>query len=160
MTDSQNSNGSAVPAPLAVSGPTESPWLGILQRCLLFAAPAIVLIVVAAWIFAGGFAALSALFSGGLVLVFFGISLLIGHRMGSKGASAMFGAFAVGYVVKFVGFAGVLIVLGSPDWLDRTWFFISALAAVLIWLTVEMVTFSRLRLQIFNDPAPDGDSRG
>lgn len=158
MTDSQNANGSV--APLAVSGPSESPWLKILQRCLLFTAPVVVLIVLAGWIFKGPFAALSAVFGGALVLVFFTISLLIGHLVGRKNPTAMFGAFFIGYIVKFFGIAGALIALGSPDWFERIWFLIAAVAAVLIWLAAEMLVFSRLRLQIFNDPVQNGESSG
>lgn len=156
MTESQNMNGSAAPAPFAVSGPSESPWLTILQRCLMLTAPLLVLIAIAGWIFQGGFAALSVAFGGVLVLVFFGISLLIGHLVGRKNPTAMFGAFIIGYVVKFFGIATVLIGLGSPAWFERVWFLIAALAAILVWLTVEILVFSRLRLQIFNDPAQNG----
>ncbi|ABY23176.1 membrane protein, putative [Renibacterium salmoninarum ATCC 33209] len=155
MTDSQSSK-AVSSAPLAVSGPTESPWMRILLRCLSFTVPAVLIIAVIGWIVNGDYGALSALLSGFVVIVFFGISLLIGHFMGRKNPSGVFGVFAVGYVVKFVGFASVFIALGSPDWMVKLWFFISALAAVLIWLSVEILVFSRLRLQIFNDPTPNG----
>lgn len=158
MTDSLNTNGSASSAPLVVSGPSGSPWLKILFRCLLFTAPVVALIAILGWIVKSAESGLSALFGGALVLVFFGISLLIAHLVGRKNPTAMFGAFIIGYIVKFFGIAGVLFSLGTPDWFERVWFLIAALASVLIWLTVEIVVFSQSRLQIFNDPVQEGDA--
>ncbi|NYE94807.1 ATP synthase protein I [Psychromicrobium silvestre] len=149
-----DSHPAAAPQPALVeaSGATESPWLRILLRCLFFTVPAIVLIAIIS-VFSAGFSGVfSALFGGGLVVLFFAISLLIGHFVGRKNPTAALSAFAVAYVIKFVGFAALLLIIGSPSWLDGLWFFVAALASVLVWQTVEIVVFARTRQQVFNDP--------
>ncbi|WP_394938674.1 hypothetical protein [Psychromicrobium sp. YIM B11713] len=140
-----------MPALVESSGPTESPWLRILIQCLIWTGSAVVLIAVISLFPAGESGLLSAIFGGGIVVVFFSISLLIGHFIGRKNPTGALSAFAVGYVVKFVGFAALFIILGAPDWLNRLWFFVAALASVVIWQAVEVVVFSRTRQQIFSD---------
>lgn len=154
MTDSHTAGGASTPQRIEPSGPTESPWLRILIHCLIWTLAAIVLIAITSLFTAGGSGLLSAFFGGGIVVVFFAISLLIGHYVGRKNPTGALSAFAVAYVVKFVGFAVLFIMIGAPEWLDRLWFFVAALAAVLIWQAVEVIVFSRTRQQIFSDPAP------
>ncbi|AJT42958.1 hypothetical protein [Psychromicrobium lacuslunae] len=156
MTDSHTAGGASTPSRIEPSGPTASPWLRILIRCLIWTVSAVVLVAVISLFFAGGSGLLSAFFGGGMVIIFFTISLLIGHFVGRKNPTGALGAFAVAYVVKFVGFAALLITIGAPEWLDRLWFFVAALASVLIWQAVEVIVFSRTRQQIFNEPNAPG----
>lgn len=144
---------------VGVAGPTASLWLRLLALSSAAAAAALVATAVPAWIFNGGFGALSSSFGGALVMVFFAISLLVGHFVGRNNPSGAIGLFVATYFVKVVGFAVVLFVLGAPDWLNARWFLIGAVVTVVAWQAAEIIGFSRARLQIFNDPeSPEGGS--
>jgi ATP synthase protein I len=145
--------GSAVP----VSGPTATPWLKILKTSSLGAAAATLLVVVLAFIVAGDAGALSAVLGSALVVLFFAISLLIGHVVGRRNPSGAIGAFIATYVLKVVGFGAALFIVGTPDWLETTWFFIAAVVSVVVWQIAEVFAFSRVRYQIYDDPE-DGES--
>lgn len=137
---------------IPLSGPTASPWLKILAACLRWSAPVLAVTALAALVAAGPPASLSVLFGGVVVVLFFGISLVVGHLMGEKNPSGAIGAFIGMYVVKVAGFGGVMLALGAPAWLDRIWFFAAAVGTVVTWQAAEVFAFSRLRLQLFNDP--------
>jgi ATP synthase protein I len=134
--------------------PTASPWLRMLLSCLTVTGILVVLLAAAAAVFAGWSGALSALFGAAVVVAFFSLSLLVGHFVGRRNPSGAIGAFMFTYLVKVVGFAALLIFLGAPAWLDRTWFFVTAVAGVLVWQATEVIVFSRTRHQLFSDPEP------
>jgi ATP synthase protein I len=133
------------------SGPTESIWLRILTRCIAATAAALALAAVVALIVTGKGAVLSVLLAWLVVAGFFGISLLIGHLVGRDNPSGALGVFALAYAVKVIGFAAVLFLLGAPDWLERNWFFGSAVGTVVLWQAVEMYVFARARHQLYAD---------
>jgi ATP synthase protein I len=133
------------------SGPTNSLWLRILLRCLLVTVSALLVAVLVAFMLRGGSAAASAAFGYAVVALFFGVSLLIGHFVGRSNPSGALGIFVVTYAIKVVGFAAVLFFIGAPPWLDRAWFFGSAVGAVILWQVVEVAVFARARHQLYND---------
>ncbi|MHA7262662.1 hypothetical protein ACX80W_05585 [Arthrobacter sp. TMN-37] len=151
MSTSDAPGVSGSPVPPGVSGPTAAPWLYILKRCLLVTGGAALLLSAAAGLLEGGGGALSAAFGYAVVAVFFGISLLIGHFAGRTNPSGALGLFAVTYAIKVVGFAAVLFLLGTPPWLERTWFFSAAVGTVILWQVVEVFVFSKARHQLYND---------
>ncbi|MBG6181290.1 hypothetical protein [Arthrobacter sp. CAN_A1] len=134
--------------------PSGSLWLGILKKCALVTASTIAVTAAVAAFVSGPGAALSALFGFAVVVAFFGISLAIGHLAGRNNPSGAIGLFAVTYAIKVVGFAAILFVLGTPGWLDRNWFFASAVGTVILWQIVEVYVFSKSRHQLYNDPMP------
>ncbi|WP_372699490.1 hypothetical protein [Arthrobacter sp. JSM 101049] len=144
------------------SGATPSPWLSILRQCVLVTGIAVVVIAVVALVASGPAAAGSALGAGAVVIAFFGISLGIGHVVGRRNPSAAFGGFMIGYIVKVVVLGVLAFGLGTPAWLDGTWLLIGVVATVVIWQVVELRAFSRLRLQLYNDPIapPPADQGG
>ncbi|MFT4468453.1 hypothetical protein ACMX2H_00960 [Arthrobacter sulfonylureivorans] len=145
---------------IGASGPTRSPWLKILRASLTASGTAAALIIVAAAILAGPAGAVSALLGAVLVMLFFAISLLVGHFVGRTNPSGAIGAFIATYIIKVVGFGAALFLIGTPDWLERTWFFIAAVAAVVVWQAAEVFAFSRTRHQLYADPEPeDGQQR-
>jgi len=146
-------NGADHPTLLVASGPSASPWLGILGRSAAAGAVIAVVLAVAAGLTTSPAASLSVLCGAALVVAFFGISLLIGHFAGRTNPSGALGLFAVTYAIKVVGFAAVLFFFGTPGWLDRTWFFTGALATVIAWQVAEVVAFSRLRTPLYVDDA-------
>jgi ATP synthase protein I len=143
--------------PVGVSGPTKSLWLRLLKISSLVAGAALLLAGIAAYFAAGVESALSALLGGGLVALFFAISLVIGHFAGRTNPSGAIGLFVATYFIKVVGFAIVLFALGRPDWLEGGFFVIGAVVTVVTWQAAEIYGFSTARLQIFNDPAPSKD---
>ncbi|MDQ4047189.1 MAG: hypothetical protein M3127_07490 [Actinomycetota bacterium] len=139
---------------VGASGPRQSLWLGLLGLSSAAAAAALLLTGVLALVLNGWAGALSTAFGGLLVMVFFAISLLIGHFVGRSNPSGAIGLFVATYVVKVVGFAVVLFVLGEPDWLHERWFLIGAVVSVVFWQAAEIYGFGKARLQIYNDPEP------
>jgi ATP synthase protein I len=137
---------------VGASGPTPSLWLNLLKRSSVAAAAGLALCAVAAGILAGPDGALSSTLGGLLVMLFFGISLLVGHFVGRSNPSGAIGMFVATYFVKVVGFAVVLFVVGAPQWLQGRWFVAGAVTAVVLWQAAEIYGFSKARLQIYNDP--------
>ncbi len=138
--------------PVGVSGPTRSLWLRLLLLSSLAAAAGLVLCSVVAVFLDGANGALSAVLGGLLVMLFFGISLLVGHFVGRSNPSGAIGAFVATYFIKVVGFAVVLFLIGAPEWLRGRWFLTGAVTAVVLWQAAEIYGFSKARLQIYNDP--------
>lgn len=147
-------NGADQSTLLAVSEATASPWLGILARSTAAGGAVALVLALAASVATSLSAGLSVLSGAALVMTFFGISLLIGHFVGRTNPSGALGLFAVTYVIKVVGFAAILFFLGTPGWLDRTWFFTGALATVIAWQVAEVLAFSRVRTPLYGDDAP------
>jgi ATP synthase protein I len=144
--------------PVGVSGPTRSLWLRLLLVSSVAGAGALVLTGIAAVILDGAAGLLSSTFGGLLVMLFFAISLLVGHFMGRSNPSGAIGMFVATYFIKVVGFAVVLFVIGAPAWLLSRWFVIGAVATVVLWQAAEIYAFSKARLQIYNDPEPEEPS--
>lgn len=136
---------------VSASGPTGSLWLRILLRCAALTGSALVLAAGTALVLHGGSAAASAVFGYVVVVLFFSVSLLVGHYVGRSNPSGALGIFIITYAIKVVGFAAVLFFIGAPDWLDRGWFFGSAVGAVVLWQIVEVVVFARARHQLYHD---------
>ena len=152
MTSNADSGPPSGNGSVGVSGPTRSLWLRLLLLSSAAGAGAIVLVGVAAMLLAGANGVLSSTLGGLLVMLFFAISLLVGHFMGRNNPSGAIGLFVATYFVKVVGFAVVLFVVGAPAWLHGRWFVIGAVATVVLWQVAEVYGFSKARLQIYNDP--------
>lgn len=140
--------------PVGVSGPTTSLWLRLLLISSAAGAGAIILTGIPAAVLDGAAGILSSTFGGLLVMLFFAISLLVGHFMGRNNPSGAIGMFVATYFVKVVGFAVVLFVIGAPAWLHGRWFLIGAVATVVFWQAAEIHGFGKARLQIYNNPEP------
>ena len=147
---------SAARGHLTVSGPTESPSWNILKKCLAVDGLAVIVMVVAAFIFTDTDGVLSVLFGSALVIAFFGLSLLVGHLVSKKMPDAVMGIFVITYFVKVIGFAAVLFAMGTPGWLNKPWFAGAAVACVLVWQATEVVIFSKQRFLFFNDVPGSG----
>lgn len=158
MTSNADSGRTSGNGSVGVSGPTSSLWLRLLKLSALSAAAGLVVAAVPAVLLNGATGAFSSTLGGFLVMVFFGISLLVGHFVGRRNPSGAIGLFVATYFVKVVGFAVVLFVIGRPDWLHARWFLIGAVTAVVLWQAAELYGFSKARLQIFNDPTPEQGS--
>lgn len=145
--------------PVGVSGPTKSLWLRLLVISSVAGTAGLVLAAIPAALLNGAQGVLSSAFGGLLVMLFFGISLLVGHFVGRNNPSGAIGVFVATYFIKVVGFAVVLFAIGAPAWLHARWFLIGAVVAVVFWQAAEIYGFSKARLQIFNDPEPSKDGK-
>jgi ATP synthase protein I len=152
MTSNAESGPESGSGNVGASSPAPSLWLNLLKRSSVAAAAGLALCAVPATILNGGSGALSSTLGGLLVMLFFGISLLVGHFMGRNNPSGAIGMFVATYFVKVVGFAAVLFVIGAPQWLHGRWFVVGAVTAVVLWQAAELYGFSKARLQIYNDP--------
>ncbi|MCU1517310.1 MAG: synthase [Pseudarthrobacter sp.] len=152
MTSNADSGPASGNGPVGVSGPTRSLWLRLLAYSSVAGFAAIVLAGIPAGLLEGTAGILSTAFGGLLVMLFFAISLLVGHFMGRNNPSGAIGLFVATYFVKVVGFAVVLFLIGAPEWLNGRWFLIGAVATVVLWQAAELYGFSKARLQIYNDP--------
>jgi ATP synthase protein I len=148
-----SANNSAERGPITASGPTASPSWNILKKCLLVAGSAVIVMVVPAFIFTDVQGVLSVLSGSFLVIVFFGLSLLVGHVVGKKMPSAVMGVFVITYFVKVIGFAAVLYAVGTPGWLNKPWFAGAAVATLLLWQATEVVSFTKQRFLFFDESA-------
>jgi ATP synthase protein I len=152
MTTNADSAPPSGNGPDGYSGPTRTQWRRLQAQRSAAAAAGLVLCSVIAALMVGVNGALSAASGGLLVMLFFGISLLVGHFVGRSNPSGAIGMFVATYFIKVVGFAIVLFLIGAPEWLDGRWFLIGAVAAVVLWQAAEIYGFSKARLQIYNDP--------
>jgi ATP synthase protein I len=152
MTSNADSGPASGNGNVGASGPTPSLWLHLLKRSFTAAAAGLALCAITAGILDGGSGALSSTAGGLLVMLFFGISLLVGHFVGRNNPSGAIGMFVAAYFVKVVGFAAVLFFIGAPQWLNGRWFVAGAVTAVVLWQAAELYGFSKARLQIYNDP--------
>ena len=161
MSRSKGRGSAAAGSGFAASGPTPAPWLDILKRALLAAGAFLAVLAAAAAVVSSWPGALSALFGGVLIILFLGISLLVGHLVGRSNPSGAMGMFVVTYAIKVVGFAVVLFLIGMPDWLQRAWFLTAAAGTVVVWQAAEIHAFSKVRFLLYADPDQpgDGDSR-
>ena len=157
MTSNAEPGPSSGNGPVGVSGPTKSLWLRLLILSSGAGLAGLVLAGIPAAILDGAGGVLSSTFGGLLVMAFFAISLLVGHFVGRNNPSGAIGVFVVTYFVKVVGFAVVLFVIGTPDWLHDRWFLIGAVACVVFWQAAEIYGFSKARFRIYNDPEPVKD---
>jgi ATP synthase protein I len=157
MTSNAEPGPSSGNGPVGVSGPTNSLWLRLLILSSGAGLAGLVLAGIPAAILNGAGGVLSSTFGGLLVMAFFAISLLVGHFVGRNNPSGAIGVFVVTYFVKVVGFAVVLFVVGTPEWLHDRWFLIGAVACVVFWQAAEIYGFSKARFRIYNDPEPVKD---
>ncbi|MCA4132181.1 hypothetical protein [Arthrobacter sp. M4] len=157
MTSNAGAGQQSDPRRVGVSSATRSLWLRLLFLSTAAAALGLAALSLAAAIVNGPEGLWSAAGGGALVIVFFAISLLIGHFVGRNNPSGAIGIMVATYFVKVVGFAVVLFAIGRPEWLNGRWFVAGAVTAVVIWQTAELLGFRKARLQIYNDPSSTED---
>lgn len=90
-------------------------------------------------------AAVSALVAAAVVLATSAVTGLLGVRTAAARAEAVFAAAMASFAGKVVVFAVALGIVGHVTAARRIPFAVSAIAAVLVWLTVEVAFVARLR---------------
>lgn len=152
----------AQPNPATKSGPAVSaaddPYLAMLRGAFWPTLAAGVICVATAWFLVGGPGLAGAVIAMVTVILFFGASLVI---MSKTAKIAPINVMAVGvltYVTK-VGLLGLLfLLLKDAAWMDGQAFALTALICAAVWMPAEIWAFGKARLQVFDDPAADGDT--
>jgi len=104
-------------------------------------------------------AALSALVAGAVVVGSSAVTGLLGVRTAAARAEAVFAAAMASFAVKVLVFGAALGVAGHIDAARPTAFALTAIAAVLVWLGVEVHAVSRMRSTgavVFGPPPAGG----
>ncbi len=96
-----------------------------------------------------------ALIGVAIVTAFFGISVLVVGRAAKISPQVMMAAAMISYVVKIIGFAIVVILLGKSTAFDGRMLGFTAIICILAWTAAEVVTAIKLRL-----PYVDTDGSG
>lgn len=96
-----------------------------------------------------------ALIGVAIVTAFFGISVLVVGRAAKISPQVMMAAAMISYVVKIIGFAIVVILLGKSTAFNGRMLGFTAIICILAWTAAEVVTAIKLRL-----PYVDTDGSG
>ena len=91
-----------------------------------------------------------------IVTAFFGISVLVVGRAARVSPHVMMAAAMITYVVKIIGFAIVVILLGKSTAFDGRMLGFTAIICILAWTAAEVVTAIKLRLPYVD---PDGSGK-
>ena len=102
----------------------------------------------------GGKGLFGALVGVAIVTAFFWISVLVVGRAARVSPHVMKAAAMISYVVKIIGFAVVMILLGKSTAFNGRMLGFTALVCILAWGAAEVVTAIRLKV-LYVDP--DGD---
>ena len=99
-----------------------------------------------------------ALIGVAIVTAFFGISVLVVGRAARISPQVMMAAAMISYVVKIIGFAIVVILLGKSTAFNGRMLGFTAIICILAWTAAEVVTAIKLRLP-YVDVDPDGSGK-
>jgi ATP synthase protein I len=91
-----------------------------------------------------------------IVTAFFGISVLVVSRAARISPHVMMAAAMISYVVKIIGFAIAVILLGKSTAFNGRALGFTALICILAWAVAEVVTTIKLKV-LYVDP--DGDQK-
>jgi ATP synthase protein I len=97
-----------------------------------------------------------ALVGLGIVTAFFGISVLVVGRAAKVSPHVMMAAAMITYVVKIIGFAIVVILLGKSTAFSGRALGFTAIVCILAWGAAQAVTAVRLKVPYVE---PDGNSK-
>lgn len=150
--------GSKANGALVASSAPRSPWMGILKTCTAYTTSVGAAVSLVSWPILGPQIAGSIGFAAGLVIAFFGISLLIAEVAGRYRSNWSLPAFLFTYVLKVFGMGFLVLFSGLPDWVHRPAFMWAAIGSLVLWQFGEIRAFSKARLPIFEDegPSPSG----
>jgi ATP synthase protein I len=94
----------------------------------------------------GAKGAIGALIGVGVVIVFFGISVLVVGRAARVNPQVMMIAALGSYIVKFVGLAVLMIALGHSTAFSGRLLGLTAIVCILTWSAAQVVTAMKLKV--------------
>ncbi|NBO08167.1 MAG: hypothetical protein EBV30_02220 [Actinobacteria bacterium] len=88
----------------------------------------------------------AALLAGGVVVLFFGISLILGRLTRRSSPSGTMALAMASYFAKLILLGALLLSMRSLAGIDHAFFGVTAVTAVLLWLAGEITAFLRMRI--------------
>jgi ATP synthase protein I len=124
----------------------------ILRRSALLTAPVALLMIVLGGVLGGSKGLLGALIGVGLVIVFFGISVLVVGRASKVSPQAMMAAAVGTFVVKILVLIILLSALQDSTAFNGKWFGLTVIVCVIAYSAAQMVSAMRLKMLYVDEP--------
>jgi ATP synthase protein I len=126
----------------------------ILRRSALLTAPVALLMIVLGAILGGTKGLLGAVIGVGLVIVFFGISVLVVGRASKVSPQAMMAAAVGTFVVKILVLIILLSTFQNSTAFSGKWFGLTVIVCVIAYSAAHMVSAMRLKM-LYVEPDRD-----
>jgi len=126
----------------------------ILRRSVLLTAPVALLMIVLGAILGGTKGLLGAVIGVGLVIVFFGISVLVVGRASKVSPQAMMAAAVGTFLVKILVLIILLSVIQNSTAFNGRWFGLTVIVCVIAYSAAQMVSSIRLKM-LYVEPDRD-----
>ena len=126
----------------------------ILRRSALLTAPVALLMIVLGAILDGTKGLLGAVIGVGLVIVFFGISVLVVGRASKVSPQAMMAAAVGTFLVKILVLIILLSTFQNSTAFNSKWFGLTVIVCVVAYSAAQMVSAMRLKMLYVE---PDGE---
>jgi ATP synthase protein I len=126
----------------------------ILRRSALLTAPVALLMIVLGAILGGTKGLLGAVIGVGLVIVFFGISVLVVGRASKASPQAMMAAAVGTFVVKILVLIILLGTFQNSTAFNSKWFGLTVIVCVIAYSAAQMVSAMRLKM-LYVEPDRD-----
>lgn len=138
--------------PPASDLPDEDAFAQMLRAAALPAVAAGVACAVVAGIVAGASGVVAAVLALGLVVLFFGSSLLVLRRTARRSPQLVLVVALGTYTLKVVLLAVAFVLLAQWDWLSGPALGLSVIAITVVWLFFELRGFLRRRQPVWDAP--------
>jgi ATP synthase protein I len=126
----------------------------ILRRSALLTAPVALLMIVLGAILGGTKGLLGAVIGVGLVIVFFGISVLVVGRASKLSPQAMMAAAVGTFLVKILVLIILLGTFQNSTAFNSKWFGLTVIVCVIAYSAAQMVSAMRLKM-LYVEPDRD-----
>ena len=126
----------------------------ILRRSALLTAPVALLMIVLGAILGGTKGLLGAVIGVGLVIVFFGISVLVVGRASKLSPQAMMAAAVGTFLVKILVLIILLGTFQNSTAFNSKWFGLTVIVCVVAYSAAQMVSAMRLKM-LYVEPDKD-----
>jgi len=126
----------------------------ILRRSALLTAPVALLMIVLGAILGGTKGLLGAVIGVGLVIVFFGISVLVVGRASKVSPQAMMAAAVGTFLVKILVLIILLSTFQNSTAFNSKWFGLTVIVCVIAYSAAQMVSAMRLKM-LYVEPDRD-----
>ena len=126
----------------------------ILRRSALLTAPVALLMIVLGAILGGTKGLLGAVIGVGLVIVFFGISVLVVGRASKVSPQAMMAAAVGTFLVKILVLIILLGTFQNSTAFNSKWFGLTVIVCVIAYSAAQMVSAMRLKM-LYVEPDRD-----
>src|SRR5215469_13883547 len=118
----------------------------ILRRSAMLTAPVALLMIVLGAVLGGAKGLLGAAIGVGLVIVFFGISVLVVGRASKVSPQAMMAAAVGTFVVKILVLIILLSTFQNTTAFNGKWFGLTVIVCVIAYSAAQMVSAMRLKM--------------